>query len=796
MIGRRAPGRIQMPKIFIAFRFHVNFYHSYRGDAPDESGIGKDIRIIRGILDDLDLLNGEGIPAKGTWDIENHYSLAVLVPKHAPDILERWQSRVANSGDEIEAMSWNNGLVSAQTEEEFRKTMSWTVSNPEGSGLSDLFSEWAPIVRPQECMFTPSHLRLYPQFGIECVSLYYSSHPFNGFSTHIPLLETDQRYNPLTLSAPGFTETMTLLPSCNHGDLAENLGLRPWVKYLRKKQKDRDFLILIDMDADDEFWAGYGKLAKMITPSAGGLQSLVRSVCDLPYVKFCRPYDYVKNHEPAGSIEFGQDTADGSYDGLSSWAEKRENTRLWTQIARSRAMDRWTRELIGKSQTPAGVSENLESALKTRILTQTTTHFGLSSPVMHSGRLKAAEAMTAEAYEFSRKALEEAAGGTNGPPETRKVQKNAQRKTEETRKIQFPAKIKSGFAIPLPDSGGNWRLTEGASAKKRRVPGESPQRISGIDSSRILVSGPLRFSINPKGRIGLSLRDVPWLTMRHSGPALRYAGKEPDFVQTDFRPPMVVSEGLTRMSQKMEASLPSADEPVIWHGDFYAADDAPWILADVRVRYPLTPDRPGNKAKARLLTRSWDKRWQEIRPLELEAPFKMSDEAPLRVWKRNSFGDVSRFDPNGEHLWSMNNQITDPWLAVSGGGKGLLIGCSVVSETNFAFCPIRITGGSHPGFRLNPFGTYSGAQRRYPSKRTGIAFFLSSKMASHLDSYAPSYNGGEQRITVLLIPYEGDRPPEKITSAAETFGMPPWPGYLPWKNGTFPKNPTGHGNGE
>ena len=38
------------PTISLAFRFHANFYHSYRGDTPDELGFGKDIRIIRGPL--------------------------------------------------------------------------------------------------------------------------------------------------------------------------------------------------------------------------------------------------------------------------------------------------------------------------------------------------------------------------------------------------------------------------------------------------------------------------------------------------------------------------------------------------------------------------------------------------------------------------------------------------------------------------------------------------------------------------------------------------------------------------
>ena len=46
-------------KIFVAFRFHANFYHSYRGDTADELGFGKDIRIIRKIIEVLDGFNAE-----------------------------------------------------------------------------------------------------------------------------------------------------------------------------------------------------------------------------------------------------------------------------------------------------------------------------------------------------------------------------------------------------------------------------------------------------------------------------------------------------------------------------------------------------------------------------------------------------------------------------------------------------------------------------------------------------------------------------------------------------------------
>ena len=40
-------------KIHIAYGFHVNCYHSYRGDTNDNLGFGSDIRIIRKILDVL-----------------------------------------------------------------------------------------------------------------------------------------------------------------------------------------------------------------------------------------------------------------------------------------------------------------------------------------------------------------------------------------------------------------------------------------------------------------------------------------------------------------------------------------------------------------------------------------------------------------------------------------------------------------------------------------------------------------------------------------------------------------------
>jgi hypothetical protein len=211
------------PDIYLAFRFHGNFYHSYRGDTPDELGFGKDIRVIRHVIRTLDELNARGIPVRGTWDFENYFSLQTIMPAHCPDIVEALQRRVAGAGDEMQLMSYNNGLIDAHTAREFEASIRRGVSNPEGSGLRDLFGAGLRnMVRPQEMMYTPAHLKLYRACGIESISLYYSALPFNAFSNFVPPLSLSERYNPLMLTYPGIDERMTLLPQAS-----PNQGIRP-----------------------------------------------------------------------------------------------------------------------------------------------------------------------------------------------------------------------------------------------------------------------------------------------------------------------------------------------------------------------------------------------------------------------------------------------------------------------------------------------------------------------------------------------------------------------------------------
>ena len=130
---------------------------------------------------------------------------------------------------------------------------------------------------------------------------------------------------------------MCIEQSYNIGDLLENVSLGHWVGKLRKLQEqgkiDHDVLIYINYDADSEFWRGLDLAWPLDRlPNTGGLAALVDEVKDLPYVAFTTLQDYLDDHPPVGSFYFGQDTADGSFNGYNSWAEKFATHRYWTRI--------------------------------------------------------------------------------------------------------------------------------------------------------------------------------------------------------------------------------------------------------------------------------------------------------------------------------------------------------------------------------------------------------------------------------------------------------------------------------
>lgn len=380
-------------KVFVSLGFHVNLYHSYRGDRADESGFGKDIRIIRHILDVLDEFEKKGVFVPVTWDFDNLFSLQKILPQHAPDILRRIRSRVDKGLDEIILMSYNNGMASAMNEVELRKSVEWAIRNPEQSGVEQIFGSYSPIIRPQEMMTSPGNFQIYKDLGLEYILLYYSAIPFDAFRLFIPDLSREEAHNPLLLVNENIGELIKVIPSYNIGDLVENVSLNNWAEKLHRMQLrrkiDRDLLIAINFDADDEFWYGL-KLPSYLKwlPNTQGLKQIIESVAKLKYVKFSRLSDYVKNHEPVGKISFQQDTADGSFTGYNSWAEKSYIPDIWRRIVQDRRITQKVKAFYAsqKASIPFSLQKFLKQSFALRMRLLSTTNFGMATPFLARSR--------------------------------------------------------------------------------------------------------------------------------------------------------------------------------------------------------------------------------------------------------------------------------------------------------------------------------------------------------------------------------------------------------------------------
>lgn len=811
-------------RVHLAFRFHGNFYHSYRGDTPDELGFGKDIRIIRHIIETLEDFNKKGVDVRGTWDYENYFSLEKIMPEHCPDIIESIKKRVKEGQDEIQFMSYNNGMISAHTAREFEDAIKRAVTNEEGSGLADLFGTFGPMVRPQEMMFTPMHLALYPRFGITAVSLFYSSLPFNAFSNFIPPLSFVERYNPLTLTYPGVEGSMILVPAYNTGDLADNITLRRWVMRLRREQlaldPPRDVLLLIDMDADDDFWVGIDiPVVDRFYRTAQGLSGLIEDVADLDFVEFTTPSEYLENHDPVGRITFGQDTADGSFDGYSSWAEKWSNHMLWTGIDRSRILEYQTRRLMemGKTGENTPRIEDLLAASHThRVRSLSTTHFGLSSPVMNVTRLGTARDIVAASVESAKEAFDAAREGIGdertiviadyergvstehiryGTRPSRCLVTIGLREKEgrtvtgmrDEQDASVPAAIcppgiigergtRRLLTVVATDAGEERRLTLTTDDTGVNPAVSRPVSVDG----RSMKNEHLTISFDGRGNVtSVEHRGVEASRGVFIGSGITYGGKRSDVSSWETMDAKAFGGGLVGITRQA-TELPFTGGAVKYEREILMTSDLPYIYVTMRIVYPKTPDKKYQKGRAQRLQQAWDGRWEEVMPCELTPNLKGEDGRHLRIWKHNYLGHVSGYDLNyadfsrNRVLDSSNNHITCGWVAVSDQKNGLLVAQTTDALTSQAFCPIRTrVEGTGTVIYLNPFGSYYGKQLKYDTGHTGLGRILGIAMSDHLDPYAPSYNGKVQEFTIMIAPYTGNEPPVELQNDAIAFAYPP-----------------------
>lgn len=819
-------------KVYLTLGFHINFYHSWRGDTPDEAGFGTDIRVIRGILDILDRANAAGRQARGYWDTEVYWTFQDILPKHCPDILERMQRRVAAGLDEIILGPFNNGANHAATRDEFQAAVAWAIENPWGSGLRQLFGKVAPFYRPQECMFTTGQEQILKDCGVDGLLLYYALVPFNTLAAFTQALPLAQRFNPFWYRSREDQPPLIVFPCLGAADAFEFASLENLMLDLHARQRrgeiQSDVLIHFNEDADLETWLPV-RLPGIFSwfPNTGGLEEFIALVNKYPWAEFTLPSEYLAGHPPQGEVLVRQDLADGAFDGNYSWAEKCASLTTWTLLERSRLASLRAETLAARTglDLKAALWEGMESAFFQRLIGLSSTHFGMSTPVINEERQARAMAILGGAAERAEEAERRAvqAWKVSAPPPARDVLYDFELvAAPPSRDLPVPA---GRCAVRLPVI-----LPEGVEALRLEAADGTPLRVS-LTEVAPLADGRRRAEVRFVAALGSGaaaryrLRPVPlaaacstavtrlsnrWLDFAFSPEngidSFRYMGDEiggPDFLRpfvsykTGKRPVVYPAgrftfvplegeswDGLQRV--RMKTSIPMQTP----HGEFASElaftftlfDDLPYLYVDAEVAYAYTPPTEVIHNMVQKLRRLMDLRWVEVAPFQMTPRLAPSAGQPLRVWKHNYLGitafydlDYGQVNPRNRELDAFNHQVTAGWVAVSDRRRGLLVGENAETLASMAFCPMRLRErDGRQVVSLNPFGSYHGRMFDYShlgGNRVGAV--LQQAFGGQFHPNGPSYNGQTLRFSLLLAPYVGDEPPPALQAEAGLHFYPP-----------------------
>lgn len=761
--------------VHVGFGFHVNCYHSYRGDTCDAFGFGSDIRIIRYIIDTLDRCNAEGIPVKGTWDFENAYSLEEILPKYAPDIIEHVRERQRRHGDENILMGYNNGAMSAMTEDEFMASVQWAVTNEKKSGLADIFGSCERIIRPQEVMFTPSQAALYQKAGVQAVCLYYSCVPFDAFRTVVPPLSEEHAFNPLTYRyGDGH---ITILPTYSPADIMDAGSLRHWVNDLHEKQQKgdirRDVFLFVNIDADSFLWEPFPvpkPLQKL--PCFGGLEGLIREIADLPFIVFDTPAGYLRTHEPMADISFGEDVADGNFSGYSSWAEKPFNRQIWTRLERTRMSAR----LYGEGGSPS---------FEERVRLLSTTHFGLASPVLNITRERTALALSEQMMEKEEQALLQK--WEQKPHKTKKHEvwlKNVTQTSffgtqlgiakgfcRDIRRLKVKGKrLQQYFMVPtaLWEDGsvkGIYLLCRFETVKKKyrlhfKMKNGRCDETDGDERSASLTDAAgMCLKVNEE-------TGFPQIFSASGAPLAEWDSRITYHEKScHFGRPICSALAFSGQGKGMRLSgeirLDGELEAGSYDFTFFTMKGESGIYVVSRVQYPYTKERETASSQAFNLGRCCDLDWGEVMPMELT--LHMGEDAVVE--KRNFMDDISSYPlsnfwhafPQNHKLDSFNHHLTGGYLALHDETRGIVLSHARQVCGSMAHCPMRLLSDEEGvTVSLNPFGTYDGEQRYYPTRGNGCMMALYQATMPQARSLAPAYNGVSELSIQRISDYYGE----------------------------------------
>ncbi len=744
-----------MYKVHVAFGFHVNLYHSFRGDTPDDRGFGGDIRVIRRTIEVMDDYNRRGIPVKGTWDFENVYSLERILPEYAPDIIENVRRRSQENGDENILMGYNNGALGAMTQDEFEASIRLAITNPARSGLQDVFGGYAPLVRPQEMIFTPGNAALYTQMGIEGLCLYYSGIQFDGFRTLIPLLDEEAMFNPLRYHHG--ESSISIIPTLNNGDLLDYGSLSYLVKRLHKRQRQGeikdDVLVFINMDADSELWYGL-KMPPIVRrmPNMGGLAGLLSEIGNMDCVVFDTPWNYLKTHSPKRDVSFGHDLADGNFDGFSSWSEKPFNRLIWTRLDRTRAFSR-------AGSADAGFDE--------RVRLLSTTHFGLSSPVLNVQRESAALQLSEDMQEKALAALPESKTTvllTEDAPGLFSATLTFEQgylSAGSGVSVEADGLLHYGL-LPLRyhmDASVAQALLLGrfsTAGKNRTIQISAAEMESPVETTDLEVVPGGAHGIQAIKRNGKVIAREDFLTgfITYDGRKYPVVYGEPNG-EPDDEPKTFSRFGITGVELEAPLSLPNEADPGVCRLQIFTLPDEEYLFIHADIQYPHTPEDSAIFNEIAALNRQSDNRWEEAAVLQFHPSFY----GDVRLHKRNYCNEWSdyrlasfreAFDAN-QDIDSFNNHITNGLLGLEGADNSFYMASCRQVLSSMAWCPARLRHiAGQDQVWLNPYGTYFGRQRKHPTHGSGVGQQVAPYSAPQYKSLAPAYNGAREQAVMAL----------------------------------------------
>ncbi|MCR4316677.1 MAG: hypothetical protein NUW37_10050 [Planctomycetes bacterium] len=779
-------------KVYFTLSFHGSYFHSYRGDSNTEDGFGQDIRVIRGILDRLDGYD----EAKCEWDFDNYWTLETWGAEHSPDIIARVKRRVDEGKDDVRIMSWNNGIVAAETNAEFRKSIELAIESTRKT-----FGRIVPGVQPQECMLTPSHIKTYRELGIDWITLFNSKMPFTAIA-HFTDLTLEESFNPITLKSPEGDE-IVCVPTYHHGDLADFEfpgGIDKIVRFISENASG-DTLFVVHFDADAESWP-------IMLPR---ILRQARSLQEAGILEWTNIQSYLDTHDPVGEIVVSRDLADGAHDGFSSWSEKPFNHEIWTDVERLRRKERAARKLLSMlpDQTSRGNFENLlAEAMLDRMKVLSTTHFGLATPTLHADRVLSAHRHVAESEAKVDIALDFAAREYYSKVETERDyldQQLVRQGVPEWARATYIFALDSDYpegmpviaSLPYPEelrlpAGGTtrviWYHDLGRSTFQGYfMPGNSEaERFlmhpampeSGVRSTVARYLEGTEAAVFDIAR--LEEMRARWFENAHL-----------TFEYDDFGLPRnLVAEGLTHKFDGPDFILPHITvgdrvEYVSWNK--LSDDEAHKLIPMARGSFdsggsvelmaiPAYTPKPAMVICGR------------VRFPDLGARSNLLVEAvpvginpslggrTIEVHKEN-FEEYRSSYRITEAVGSENNHVTNGWVGFSDGNHGIVVATDTTVRAGSAFCPVRtMSQRGNLRVELNPFGTYWSDARRYAGSvvpRSGMGYQFTTNFGAHVKPTGPAFSGADIRFRLMVTFFNGNRPGEAEIAQSKAFAYPP-----------------------